>query len=55
MELNGGYVLLPQRIEVEAPKLLKNKDIKVIQAGDPKPEVLSIGKWKHLKEKIEEN
>lgn len=41
MELNGGYVLLPQRIEVEALKLLKNKDIKIIQAGDPKPETVA--------------
>jgi len=44
-------VLLPQPIEEEALKLLKDKYIDVVQAKDPNPEVLSMEKWKYLKRK----
>jgi len=41
MKLDGGYVLLPQPIEEEAIQLLREKDVEVVQASDPKPETVA--------------
>lgn len=41
MELNGGYVLLPQPIEDAACRLLKEKELPVVEAENPKRETVA--------------